>query len=399
MSSTPGSAPSRATGTERQSAKVRHNLMSELLSTPLESVHERLGATFTDFAGWNMPVRYTSDLAEHAAVRERAGQFDLSHMGEVFFTGPEAAEALDYALGGRVSNLEVGRAKYSVLLTEDGGIVDDLIVYRLAEDRFMTVPNAGNRLVDAKELKARAEKFDVVVEDRSEEIALIAVQGPKSAEIVRAFAETPESNTDLAALDELKYYRILAAEWDGQEIFYARTGYTGEDGFEIYVPNAIAERVWTVIEELGGENVSPCGLACRDTLRLEAGMPLYGNELSTETKPKQAGLGRIIAFKTKGDFVGRSALEGKDYSGMRKLVGLKADGRRAGRAGYAVMEKDGKEIGELTSGALAPTLGYPIAMAYVDPEFTEERTELDIDVRGKKLPATVVALPFYKREQ
>lgn len=373
--------------------------MSDLLSTPLESVHERLGASFTDFAGWNMPVRYTSDLAEHAAVRERAGQFDLSHMGEVFFTGPQAAEALDYALGGRISNLEVGRAKYSLLLNADGGIIDDLIVYRLADDRFLTVPNAGNRLVDAKELKDRATKFDVTVEDRSEEIALIAVQGPKSAQIVRSFAERDEVTVDLEALDALKYYRILAGEWEGQEIFFARTGYTGEDGFEIYVPNAVAEKVWTVIEEIGGENISPCGLACRDTLRLEAGMPLYGHELTTDTVPAQAGLGRVIAFKTKGDFVGRDALEGKDFSQRRTLVGLKAEGRRAGRAGYALTDKDGKEIGEITSGALAPTLGYPIAMAYVDPEFTAEGTEVDIDVRGKKLPATVVPLPFYSRSK
>lgn len=371
--------------------------MAELINSPLFAVHEREGASFTDFAGWNMPVRYTSDLAEHAAVRERAGQFDLSHMGEVFFTGPEAGEALDYALAGKISSLEVGRAKYSLLLSEEGGIIDDLIVYRLAEDRFLTVPNAGNRLVDAKTLKERAEGFDVEVADRSEEIALVAVQGPKSAEIVRGFAEREGIEVDLDALDALKYYRILAGTYEGEEILFARTGYTGEDGFEIYVPNALGVKTWEAIAGVGGENIQSCGLACRDTLRLEAGMPLYGHELSLDIVPAQAGLRRVVAFKSKGDFVGREALEGKDFSDRRVLVGLKADGRRAGRAGYVLHDENGTEVGELTSGALAPTLGYPIALAYVEPHLSNEGQELSIDVRGKALPATVVSLPFYSR--
>ncbi|MDO5644174.1 MAG: glycine cleavage system aminomethyltransferase GcvT [Dermabacter sp.] len=371
--------------------------MSDLLTSPLEGVHERLGASFTDFAGWNMPVRYTSDLAEHAAVRERAGQFDLSHMGEVFFTGPGAGEALDYALAGKISTIEVGRAKYTLLLNADGGIIDDLIVYRLGDERFLVVPNAGNRLVDAAALKDRAAGFDVVVEDRSEEIALIAVQGPASARLVRAFAESADVELDLDELDALKYYRIAQGTYRGEELLVARTGYTGEDGFELYVPAALATAAWEAVETLGGDDISPCGLACRDTLRLEAGMPLYGNELTTEIVPAQAGLGRVVAYKTKGDFVGRSALEGVDFSDRRILVGLVAEGRRAGRAGYPLVDADGAEIGVLTSGALAPTLGHPIAMAYVDRAFAEPGTALAIDVRGKRLEATVVPLPFYKR--
>lgn len=372
--------------------------MTDRLASPLQSVHEGLGATFTDFAGWQMPVRYTSDLAEHAAVREKAGQFDLSHMGEVFVTGPQAAEFLDYALAGAFSKMEVGRAKYSLILNEKGGIIDDLIVYRVGEDRYMTVPNAGNRVTVAAKMQERAKNFDVTVEDRSEQIALVAVQGPASEKIVTDLASSTDCVVDLDALAELKYYRILAGTFQGEELFIARTGYTGEDGFELYVPVAKAEALWTALANLGGDSLVPCGLACRDTLRLEAGMPLYGHELNLDIVPAQAGLGRVVAYKTKGDFVGREALEGKDYSDRRTLVGIKADGRRAGRAGYTVHAADGTEIGELTSGALSPTLGYPIAMAFIDPAHAEAGTEIEIDVRGKKLPATVHPLPFYKRD-
>lgn len=371
--------------------------MSELLSSPLESVHTRLGATFTDFAGWKMPVRYSSDLAEHSAVRNSAGQFDLSHMGEVFFTGPEAGAALDYALAGKISNLEIGKAKYSLLLNESGTIIDDLIVYRLSEDRFMSVPNASNRLRDAKELKERAANFDVEVTDRSEEIALIAIQGPKSAQIVVDFAAKADVEVDVKAVEELGYYRIIAGTYQGEEIFFARTGYTGEDGFELYFPNHLATEAWQVLAEIGADDLTACGLACRDTLRLEAGMPLYGNELSEEIYPKQAGLGRVVAFKTKEDFVGRSALENLDATELKVLVGLKAKGRRAGRAGYQIETETGEVIGELTSGALSPTLGFPIAMGYLQQQYQEVGTKVNIDVRGKKLAAEVVELPFYKR--
>ncbi|CAM3972612.1 glycine cleavage system aminomethyltransferase GcvT [Helcobacillus massiliensis] len=371
----------------------------ELLRTPLQEVHQELGASFTDFAGWNMPVRYTSDKAEHAAVRDSAGQFDLSHMGEVFFTGPQAGEALDYALAGKLSSMQIGRAKYTLLLNDQGGIIDDLIVYRLSEDEFMTVPNAGNRLVDAEQLVKRAEGFDVKVEDQSEQTALVAVQGPKSADIVEEFAKSDEVEVDLDELAELKYYRILEGTYQGKRLLIARTGYTGEDGFELYVPNESAVDLWKAMETIGGEGILPCGLACRDSLRLEAGMPLYGNELSEDLFPAQAGLGRVVAFKSKDDFVGREALEGKDFSDMPVLVGMTAEGRRAARAGYSIKDESGTEIGHVSSGALSPTLGYPIALGYVDPKFAEPGTKLEIDVRGKTLPATVVNLPFYSREK
>ena len=370
----------------------------DLLSTPLEAVHEKLGASFTDFAGWNMPVRYTSDKAEHAAVRDSVGLFDLSHMGEVFFTGPQAGEALDYALAGKLSTMQNGRAKYTLLLNEEGTIVDDLIVYRLGDEEFMTVPNAGNRLVAAKLFKERAEGFDCTVEDRSLDIALVAVQGPKSAEVLAELASVGDVELNAEELAELKYYRVLEGTYKGGRLLVARTGYTGEDGFELYVPNEHAVDLWNATVEVAGDRALPCGLACRDSLRLEAGMPLYGNELSTEIFPAQAGMARVVAFKSKEDFVGRSALEGKSFSGLPVLVGLKAEGRRAGRSGYPITDADGNEVGHVSSGALSPTLGYPIALGYVKPEFSEVGTELNIDVRGKSLPATIVQPPFYSRE-
>lgn len=365
--------------------------------TPLKSIHEKLGATFTDFAGWDMPVRYTSDLAEHKAVRSSAGLFDLSHMGEVFFEGPEAAKALDYALAGNISVMPLGRAKYSLLLNEEGGIIDDLITYRVGEQRYMVVPNAGNTDVDVEALFARAEKFDCTVTNASGDIALVAVQGPESARIVTELLETADTGLGAADVEGLGYYRAIVGTFDGAELIVARTGYTGEDGFELYVPNAQAESLWNRLTEIGGEALVPCGLAARDSLRLEAGMPLYGNELSLDIVPAQANLGPVVSFKKESDFVGRAALEGKDFSDRPVLVGLVAEGRRAARSGSAIRTTDGTELGTVTSGALSPTLGHPIAMGFIDPAHAAVGTNLIIDVRGKDLPATVVELPFYSR--
>ncbi|MDO5662548.1 MAG: glycine cleavage system aminomethyltransferase GcvT [Brachybacterium sp.] len=367
--------------------------------SPLNSVHEALGATFTDFAGWKMPVRYSSDLQEHKAVREHAGIFDLSHMGEIHVSGPQAAEALDNALAGRLSAIGVGRAKYSLLLTEDGGVLDDVITYRLAEDRFLVIANASNVRADYEALLARADGFDAEVTDDSAAYALVAVQGPDSADILtRAIAGdlTGISAEDIA---EVGYYRFVEGTYGGSPLLVARTGYTGEDGFELYVAVEHAEALWNILVETGGDSLTPCGLACRDTLRLEAGMPLYGNELGTDVLPAQAGLGRVVALKTKGDFVGRAAVEqaAAEATERRVLVGLTGEGRRAARAGSALKDADGTEIGEITSGALSPTLGHPIAMAYIDPAHREVGTRIVADVRGKDLPMTVTDLPFYRR--
>lgn len=373
---------------------------SALRETPLASVHTSLNASFTDFAGWNMPVRYGSDLAEHKAVRESAGVFDLSHMGEIHLRGPEAGAALDYALAGKLSGIGVGRAKYSLLLSTEGGVIDDVIVYRLADEHFLVVANASNAEVDAEEIRERASRFDCEVEDASATTALVAVQGPASADIVtRALTGEGSQAEGISAEDiaELKYYRVLQGTYRGADLLLARTGYTGEDGFELYVPNENAIALWELVTEAGGDALTPCGLACRDTLRLEAGMPLYGHELGLDLKPAQSGMGRVVALAAKEDFVGREATEKTDTSDLPVLVGLAAEGRRAARAGAAVRSAEGEEVGEVSSGALSPTLGHPIAMAFVRPDLAAEGTELIIDVRGKDLPARVVALPFYKR--
>jgi aminomethyltransferase len=382
--------------------------------TALHEEHKKLGASFTDFGGWQMPLKYTSELAEHHAVRNAAGIFDLSHMGEVWVTGPGAAAFLDYALVGKISAMAVGKAKYSLICNEDGGIVDDLIVYRRpasaeaagteSADRFLVVPNAGNAATVAAALAERAAGFEVVVDDVSVDTSLIAVQGPKAEEILLRLV--PAAQHELVT--GLKYYAGVEVPFlvagAGQELLLARTGYTGEDGFEIFVDNADADALWQAVIAIADEGeLTPAGLACRDSLRLEAGMPLYGNELSLEGDPFAAGLGPVVALSKEGDFVGKAALAAKKDAGAgtstgRKLVGLKGLGRRAGRAHYPVL-KDGKVVGEVTSGQPSPSLGYPVAMAYVDVEYTEPGTPLDIDLRGKAEPFEVVALPFYKRSK
>lgn len=376
--------------------------------SPLDAVHRAAGASFTDFAGWQMPVRYSSDLAEHHAVRTSSGLFDLSHMGEIVLLGPGSAAALDHALAGKLSAIEIGQAKYSLLLAEDGGIIDDLVVYRTGEDRYMVVANAANREVVAAELVARADGFDTFVSDESDDVALIALQGPDARAVLQ---ETPGFGVDdgpgndvdefHALLDGLRYYRAFPATFEGEPMLVARTGYTGEDGFELYVAPDLAPRLWDAIRETGGPRVTPCGLASRDTLRLEAGMPLYGHELSRDTLPVQAGLGRVVALSKEGDFVGRAAIEQGPATDAPVLVGLAAEGRRAARAGYEVYDGDGADaarVGVVTSGALSPTLGHPVAMAFVAPDAAEAGRELFVDVRGTRVAASVVPLPFYKRQ-
>ena len=372
----------------------------DLRRTALEAVHESLGATFTDFAGWRMPVRYDSDLAEHRAVRESAGLFDLSHMGEIHLRGPQAGEALDNAMAGKLSAVAVGRAKYTLLLTEQGGVIDDVIVYRLAEDHFLVVANASNAVVDGEEIRARAKGFDVEVDDASDRTSLIAVQGPASEQILLDLLAAEDSGVEGVTAEDItsmKYYRFAEGTWRGGDLLVARTGYTGEDGFELYVGDDSAEELWKALTAVGGDRIVPCGLACRDSLRLEAGMPLYGNELSRDLLPAQAGMGRIIALSSKGDFVGREATEAAQTEGLPVLVGLAAKGRRAARAGSAVRDGEGNEIGAVTSGVLSPSLGHPIALAYIDPSHREVGTELVVDVRGKDLPVRVVETPFYRR--
>jgi aminomethyltransferase len=370
--------------------------------SPLQDVHAAAGAAFTEFAGWSMPVRYSGDLAEHHAVRRAAGLFDLSHMAEILVLGPDAAAALDAALLGELSRTPVGRAKYTLLLNGEGGVLDDLVVYRTGDDRYLVVANAANRAVAVETLRDRAVGFDVQIQDETDDIGLIAIQGPRSQEIlleVPGFAADDDDPTEARfreLIGVLRNYRFLRANWDGHPVLVARTGYTGEDGFELYAAPALLPRLWEALMDTGrGSGLVPAGLAARDTLRLEAGMPLYGHELTALTTPQQAGLGRLVQSGKVADYVGRAAVESPEAEGARVLVGLRAEGKRAGRAGYAVFDGD-REVGVVTSGALSPTLGHPIAMAYVDR--ASAGAALTIDVRGTRLPVTTLPLPFYSRK-
>ena len=371
-------------------------------TSPLHAVHDPAGATFTEFGGWTMPVRYTSELAEHAAVRRAAGLFDLCHMGKILVLGPEAPAALDAALLGELSTVDVGRARYTLLLNPEGGIIDDLVVYRTGADRFLVVANAGNRVEVAAALRDRAVGFAAEVQDETDDIGLIALQGPIALEVlleIDGFALDETDRTEeafRALLPTVRNYRFLAAWWNGHPVLVARTGYTGEPGYELYAAPGLLGRLWSTLLETGaGSGVVPVGLAARDTLRLEAGMPLYGHELTGLTLPQQAGLGRLIKAGKSADYVGRDAVTAPDAGAGRTLVGLISAGRRAGRAGYRVLAGD-REVGVVTSGALSPTLGHPIAMAYVDRDALD--AGLAIDVRGTPLPATITPLPFLPRE-
>ena len=361
-------------------------------SIPLRQKHANLGASFTDFGGWEMPVRYSSDLAEHEAVRTKAGLFDISHMGELFIEGKEAASFLDYALVGAASEIAVGRAKYSLICNEAGGIIDDLIVYRLAETTYLVVANASNKDVVFGAFQKRVAGFDTEVRDESDAWVLLAIQGPKSVEILGAITSAP--------LSELKYYAIAEANIASVDCLLARTGYTGEDGFEIYIPVASAEQVFDALMAAGSKfDLMPTGLACRDTLRLEAGMPLYGHEMNESVNPYQAGFGKVVRLDKPGDFVGKAALTEFSKSKPTKvLVGITGEGKRAARADYEIfVDGNSVAVGSVTSGALSPTLGYPIAMGYLQSDLAEAGTKVSVDVRGTMLSFEVVKLPFYKR--
>ncbi|MEU8343509.1 glycine cleavage system aminomethyltransferase GcvT [Spirillospora sp. NPDC048832] len=359
---------------------------AEPKTTPLHDVHRDLGANLVDFAGYLMPLRYKSETAEHQAVRTGAGLFDLSHMGEIFLSGPDAGAALDYALVGNLSPMPVGKARYTMICAPDGGVLDDLIVYRLADTTWMVVANAANTDVVRDALAERAAGFEAAVDDRSDAYALVALQGPRSQAILEGFTEAP--------VGDLKYYAVLAGRVAGVDALIARTGYTGEDGFELFVDAADAVALWRALAAVDG--VVPAGLAARDSLRLEAGMPLYGNELTAETTPFEAGLGRVVKLDKTVDFVGKTTLAAQAATPPgRRLVGLVARGRRAPRKGYQVVTSGGTPCGVVTSGAPSPTLGKPIAMAYLDSGV--EEADLAVDVRGRPEPVDVVPLPFYKR--
>jgi len=364
-------------------------------ATPLADRHRALGARLIDFAGWEMPVQYRGILEEHRAVRERAGLFDLSHMGELWVEGPQAGAALGHALVSDPTALVPGRAQYSMLATPEGGVIDDLIVYRLADGgagpRYLVVANAANTDVDRDALAERIAAFDAALIDRSAETALIAVQGPRAMSVVQPIVDVP--------LEAIRYYAIAEGTIAGGPGLIARTGYTGEDGFELFVPADDAGTVWDAMLVQGRDaGLQPAGLGARDTLRLEAGMPLYGNELDRSTNPYEAGLGRVVKLEKSGDFVGRAALrEVAERGPARTLVGLTVVGRGIARHGHPIVSGDGDRLGAVTSGTMSPTLGLPIAMGYVPTETSEPGTMLAVDIRAAAVPAEVVALPFYRR--
>jgi aminomethyltransferase len=369
-----------------------HSLVTSHRQTPLHAVHERLGATMTSFAGWQMPLRYASETAEHQAVRHAAGLFDLSHMGEIVVSGPGAGAALDYALTGHLSAVPPGRARYTMICAADGGVLDDLVVYRQGEQEFLVIANAANTPTVYRELRDRAAGHDAVVTDATSDYALIAIQGPAAAGIL-----APLAGPDLGTM---KYYAGAFGDVAGRAAWVARTGYTGEDGFEVYCRPDDAPHVWDTLAAAGAAaGLVPAGLAARDTLRLEAGMPLYGNELGPDVTPFEAGLGRVVKFDKPGDFIGREALAARASEGPRKrLAGLTIRSRRIPRHGYPVLA-NGQAHGAVTSGAPSPTLGVPIAMAYLETGTDLEHSAMAVDIRGDAVPADVTDLPFYRRRQ
>jgi glycine cleavage system T protein (aminomethyltransferase) len=362
-----------------------------LQRTPLHACHLELGGRMVGFAGWEMPVQYSGVIEEHRAVRTAAGLFDVSHMGEVRVQGPGAEAFLQWLTPNDVARLAPGRAHYSGLLTERGTYLDDLLIYRLGADDFLIVVNASNAGRDFASIAARA-GAGVTVTDESGRYALLALQGPRALEIL-----APLASPDIAAL---KYYGFLQGEVAGRPALLSRTGYTGEDGFEIYVAPEDAPEVWRRLLAQGSDRgLLPAGLGARDTLRLEAAMALYGHELDESTTPFEAGLSWVVKMG-KGDFLGREALLGQQRRGLeRQLVGFAVEGRGIARQGHAVLAAEGeaRPVGVVTSGTWSPTFEKALGMAYVPPRLAAPGTPLAIDVRGKALAAAVVELPFYRR--
>jgi aminomethyltransferase len=352
--------------------------------TPLYDEHKALGARLVDFAGYEMPVQYEGIKAEHGAVRNHAGLFDVSHMGEAVFRGPEAEAAVQRLVTRDVGRLDFGQAGYCAVCYEDGGTVDDVIVYR-REDDFLIVINASNREKDVEHFRKNTEDLDVEVADESDDWALLALQGPEAATLLQDL-----TSTDLLGL---KPFRFARGEVEGMPALVSRTGYTGEDGFEIYLRPDGAPRVWRRLIEAGA---APAGLGARDTLRLEAGLCLYGNELDAETTPLEAGISFAVHLDKEPRFIGQRALLLEDTGGLRKkLVGFEMEGRGIARHGHHVTS--GAEIvGEVTSGTKSPTLDQAIGLALVDPGVDDW---FEIVIRDNPVPAKAVPLPFYKRDR
>ena len=381
-----------------ESAATPHK--SELRKTPLNALHRRLGAKMVNFGGWDMPVEYPSSgglIAEHKAVRAGVGVFDVSHMGDIRIrSGAKpggALAAVQHISMNDASKLAIGQAQYSAMLYPEGTFVDDVIVHRLGEDDFLVVINAGTREKDVNWVRENTKNFDCVVEDLSDAYTQLAIQGPRAVDVMKKLTD--------ANLDGIKNYWFTHGTVCGlKNTLIARTGYTGEDGFEIYVPTDVAtsERVWNQVIEAGREfGIDPCGLGCRNTLRLESKMALYGHEISDKINVWEAGLDRYCKME-KGDFIGRAALERAKAAGLKRtLMGIEMIDRGIARDEYCCCNDAGEAIGVVTSGSPSPTLGKNIALAYVPPAFSPVGTVLYVEIRGQKCKAQVVPTPFYKR--
>ena len=355
--------------------------MTDPRSTPLAPAHLAAKARLVPFAGYLMPVLYKGVLDEHHAVRRRAGLFDISHMARVDLTGPYALPLLEWSFANAVEPMRVGQVRYGCVCNEAGGVMDDILVTRWGESDFAAVVNASNRAKILAHWASFAERFPAEIRDETDETVMVAVQGPLAPQLVAAL---------LPGVSEMmKYYTAVRTSFEGHPATLSRTGYTGEDGFELSVPNAVGLALWRALTDLGAV---PCGLGARDTLRLEAGMPLYGHELNEETTPIEAGLS--WATKMTKPFLGRDAIQARPVGKVR--VGLELAGKRAAREGCPVLHS-GSPVGGVTSGSYAPGLEKSIAMGYVPPSLAAIGTALEIDIRGTPTPATVVPLPFYAR--
>ena len=354
--------------------------------TPLFNKHVSLGAKMVPFAGFEMPVQYSGLTEEHFAVREKAGLFDVSHMGQFFIEGPGAKDLLQYVATNNADALKDGKAQYTCLTNENGGIVDDLIVYKIADEKYFVVVNASNIDKDWNHINNH-NTFGAIMTNASDEMSLLAIQGPKATEILQKL--TP------IQLQDLPYYHFTIGEVAGiQDIIISNTGYTGSGGFEIYFKNEDAEKLWDELMSAGEEfGMLPCGLGARDTLRLEKGFCLYGNDLDDHTTPLEAGLGWITKFDK--DFVAKDILEKQKSEGVtKKLAGFEMQEKAIPRNGYPVVDAEGKTIGKVTSGTMSPMKKTGIGLAYLDTDFTKVGTEIFIQIRNKNIPAQVVKPPF-----
>jgi aminomethyltransferase len=357
--------------------------------TPLYEAHRKLGARMVDFAGWEMPVQYSSVIAEHEAVRTAVGLFDVSHMGEVEFSGPGALESANYLISNDLTRCADGQAVYAGLLNEQGGFVDDLVAYRFSAERIFICVNAANRAKDFAWMHERAPGVKPV--DRGDEFGQLAVQGPRAAALVQRL--TPGVD-----LSQVGTYRFIQGLVTGVHCLISRTGYTGEDGFELYCPTEHTERLWqALLDEGQAEGIKPCGLGARDSLRTEMKYTLYGNDIDDQHTALEAGLGWAVKLDKPGGFIGREALLAQKAAGVqRKLVGFELTGSGIPRHGYPIL-KDGQRVGEVTSGTMGPSVKKPIGLGYVPVALASEGSTFDVEIRGRAVPAQVVKTPFWKR--